>query len=108
MASIYTAITAGSSYNQLVQSGVRNIKGVLIMPYIASSVHGAMTSAAGAALGITTFAPYSSPFDTAPATTPCSLINLQISVGQVNQLMNYYNYTFEEFYQQLNLYEKNK
>ena len=103
LASIYTAIASTANYNQLVQSGVRNIKGVLIMPFVASSVHGALSTTTTA---ITTFAPYSSPFDTAPCTTPCSLINLQISVGQVNQLMNYYNYTFEEFYQQLNLYEK--
>ena len=102
LASIYTAIASGANYNQLVQSGVRNIKGVLIVPFIASSVHGSLTNLAG----LTTFAPYSSPFDTAPNTTPCSLTNLQVSVGQVNQLMNYYNYTFEEFYQQLNLYEK--
>lgn len=49
----------------------------------------------------------SSPFDTSPNTTPCSLSQVQDMVGGINQLQNYYNYTYEDFIQQVSLYEKN-
>ena len=99
LSSNYTNITAGSSYNQLVQSGVRNIKGILIIPFISASVNGAMN-------GANPFATYSSPFDTSPNTTPISLTQLNVMVGGVNQMQNYYNYTYEDFVQQVSLYEK--
>ncbi len=57
--------------------------GILIVPYIASSVSG--------------FGDYQwkSPFDTCPATSaPISLTNLQVSVGGVNQHQSTLNYTF--------------
>ena len=99
LSSNYTNITAGSSYNQLVQSGVRNIKGILIIPFISATVNGAMN-------GANPFATYSSPFDTSPNTTPISLTQLNVMVGGVNQMQNYYNYTYEDFVQQVSLYEK--
>ena len=92
-------VYSGSSYNQLVQSGVRNIKGILIIPFISASVNGAMN-------GANPFATYSSPFDTSPNTTPISLTQLNVMVGGVNQMQNYYNYTYEDFVQQVSLYEK--
>jgi hypothetical protein len=98
----FTAISSGSTSSFLVQSGVSNIKGVLIMPYVASTVNGNTGSTY-----TTTFSQVLSPFDTAPATTaPISLINLQVAVGGVNQLANVYSYSYEHFLQQVGLVEK--
>ena len=104
----FNAITAGSSFSALVQSGVKNIRGVLVIPYISSSVNGlANTGATYPITGITAFSQYGSPFDTAPATTnPISLINLQIAIGGTNVLQNTLNFTFENFLEQVSLYEK--
>jgi hypothetical protein len=82
------------TFNQLINSGVVHPVGILIVPYIASSVSG--------------FGDYQwkSPFDTCPATSaPISLTNLQVSVGGVNQLQSTLNYTFENFVEQINLAE---
>jgi hypothetical protein len=98
-----SAISAGSSASSLIQSGVSNIRGILILPFISSSTNGTM----GTASGITTFAQYLSPFDTAPMTSaPISLLNLQVSVGGVNQLANTLNYGWENFIEQVTIYEK--
>ena len=35
-----------------------------------------------------------------------SLTQLNVSVGGVNELMNFYSYTYENFIQQVNLYDK--
>ena len=57
--------------------------------------------------GVGTFAQALSPFDTCPATTgPLSLINLQVSIGGQNVLMNTLNFTYENFLEQTVLYEK--
>lgn len=101
-------IPAGSTWSQLIQSGVRNIKGVLLIPYISQTVNGLLTAfngQAGANPAIIPFPPCVSPFDTAPLSTPCSLTQLNISIGGVNQLMNFYNYTYENYVQQINGYE---
>jgi len=89
-----TAITSGSSWSQLVQSGVTNPSSVIIMPFIDSSV---------ASSG--NFGPGGSPFDTNLA-HPLSLTNLQVSVGGVNQLNNSMFFTYEEFLTQVNLFEQ--
>jgi hypothetical protein len=100
-------ISAGSTYNQLVQSGVRNIRGILIIPFISQSTHGVLNTGGNAfTTPIIPFAPYASPFDSAPNTTPMSLTQLNVSIGGVNELMNFYNYTYENFVQQVNLYDK--
>ena len=101
----FNNITAGSTYSALVQSGVSNIRGVLIIPFISGSICGTVNT--GVQTGITTFSQLQSPFDTAPATSaPISLINLQVSVGGVNQLANVLNYGYENFLEQVTLYEK--
>jgi hypothetical protein len=108
----FNGITAGSSFSALVQSGVKNIRGVLIIPLISSSVNG--LSAAGGPTpitfpisGITPFSQLLSPFDTAPATTnPISLTNLQVAIGGVNLLQNTLNFTYENFLEQVSLYDK--
>jgi hypothetical protein len=106
LSSFISNIPAGSTWNQLVQSGIRNIKGILMIPYISQTIHSALNTGGNPfANPIVPFSPPLSPFDTALLTTPCSLTQLNIQVGGVNQLMNFYNYTYENFVQQINLYE---
>ena len=98
------AVSAGSSVSSLVQSGVSSIRGILILPFISSTTHG---TTSGAGTGITPFGEMLSPFDTAPMTTaPISLTNIQISVGGVNQLASTVSFGWEEFLEQVTLYEK--
>ena len=105
----FSNITAGSSFSGLVQSGVSNIEGVLILPFISASTHGILSggSAAAQITGIVPFSQLISPFDTAPATSaPISLINLQVMVGGQNVLQNTLNYGFENFIEQVSLFDK--
>ena len=91
----YTGIQPGSNYSQLIQSGVRNIKAVLILPYIASSLFN--------------YSQWVSPFDPAGGagcTSPLSIINLQVSIGGVNQLTNTLTYQYENWIEQLSKYNK--
>jgi hypothetical protein len=97
-----SAISASSSASSLIQSGVSNIRGILLLPFISASTNGA-----NGASGITAFSQLQSPFDSAPATNgPFSLLNLQVAVGGVNQLSNTLNYAWENFLEQTTLYEK--
>jgi hypothetical protein len=110
----FNNIGAGNTFSTLVQSGVSNPRGVLILPFLSTSTGSAITNYGATttdgttlASSITTFAQQLSPFDTAPATTSCaSLINLQVSVGGVNVLANIISYGYEEFLQQVSIYEK--
>jgi hypothetical protein len=92
----YDNITAGSSFNQLINSGIVHPTGVLIVPFIgAQSITGFGNSQ------------WKSPFDTCPTTTsPCSLTNLQVSVGGSNVLQSTLYYTYENFIEQVNLTEQ--
>jgi hypothetical protein len=95
LANQYNNLSAGSSFNQLINSGVVHPVGILIVPYISSATQN----------GFGDFQ-WKSPFDTCPATSaPISLTNLQVSVGGVNQLQSTLNYTFENFIEQINLAE---
>ena len=101
----FNSISSSATFSALVQSGVTGIRGILIVPFISGTINGTVLSTV--ATGITTFAQIQSPFDTAPATSaPISLTNLQVSVGGVNQLSNVLNYTYENFLEQVSLYEK--
>jgi len=100
-----SAISAGSTVSSLVQSGVSSIRGILILPFISQTTNGGTVTNTPA--GVTSFSQLVSPFDTAPMTNaPISLLNLQISVGGVNQLANTLNYGWENFIEQTTLYEK--
>lgn len=88
-----TFIGAGNSYSQLIQSGITHPLGLVIMPFIDSSV--AVTGG---------FSPSGSPFDTNLA-HPLSLTNLQVQVGGVNVLSNTLFYTYENFLEQVHLFE---
>ena len=101
----FNNITSGATSSFLVQSGVTNIRGVVIIPFISTSTYGYVNT--GAATGCTTFSQLQSPFDTAPATNgPISLTNIQVAIGGVNQLQNVLNYGYENFIEQVSLYEK--
>ena len=97
----FNAIPAGGTFSGLVQSGIRNPLGLLIIPLISSSCP--ITTAAGA--GTLGFSQFASPYDTCPATSsPCSLINLAVTLGNKNVLSgNNLFYTFENFIQQVSL-----
>jgi hypothetical protein len=100
-----SAISAGTTASSLVQSGVSSIRGILILPFISATTNGGTISGGGT--GITAFSQLLSPYDTAPMTNaPISLLNVQVSVGGVNQLANTINYGWEEFLEQVTLYEK--
>ena len=97
----YSTITAGSTFSQLVQSGIKNPIGIAIIPLISPvNICGyGQTPTIG-------FAQYASPFDTFPATySPLSLTNLQVTLGGVNVLNSSYFYTYENFLQQVQLAE---
>jgi hypothetical protein len=97
----YSAITAGSAFSQLVQSGIRNPTSVLIIPFISSTTLTTVTGGVlgGSALG---FSQYASPYDTSPSSyAPLSLINLQVTLGGVNILNTNLNYTYENFLTQV-------
>jgi len=93
----YNNIGSGSSFSQLVQSGIKNPIGVCIIPLIGSQT---LTGAAGAAtLGFEQFA---SPYDTCPSTyAPISLTNLSVSLGGQTVLNPTLYYSYETFLEQV-------
>lgn len=100
----FNAITAGSTFSQLVQSGLTNLRGVWILPVISSTVNGTIS---GTTTGVTTFSVFQSPFtDGVNITGPLSLTNLNAAVAGVNVIQNNMNSTFENFLQQVSRYEK--
>ena len=107
VANTFQSITTGSTFNQLIQSGIVNPKGILICPFLSSSTHGGLTTTQVFATPIVPFAQYSSPFDTCPGTvSPISLTQLNVSLGGLPVLSYNYNYTFESFVQELSGYDK--
>ena len=107
LSSQYQNIPAGGTYSQLVQSGVRNIKGVLIIPFISQTTNGILTNATVPITGISPFSDIGSPFSCAPMQTgPISLINLQVKIGNVNVVQNFIQYNFEDFLEQVAPYNK--
>jgi len=101
------SITSGSAFSQLVQSGVKNVRGVLTIPFISSTVNGLLTTGGTQISGISPFSQLLSPFDTAPWTTsPCSIINYQVAIGGINQKQNSMYFSYESWLEEVSLYEK--
>ena len=101
----FSNISASTTTSLLVQSGVTNIRGLLIIPSISATTNGLISGTASSY--VLPFAQALSPFDTYPMTTsPISLINLQVSVGGINQLANVLSYSYEDFLSNVMLYEK--
>jgi len=89
----FANISSGGSFSSLVQSGVKNPIGLLVIPFLANNI------AYGAG---NVFNQYASPYDTSPATyAPLSLTNLNVNLGNANILSSSYNYTYENFLQQI-------
>lgn len=91
----YTNIGPSASFSQLIQSGVRNIKAIIMIPLIASTVNG--------------FSQWASPFDTCGGCSfaPMSLINLNILVGGTQLRTSSLSYTYEDWIEEVSLYGKN-
>jgi len=97
----YSNITAGGSFSQLVQSGIKNPVGVAIIPFINPS-----NLCAFGETQIIGFSQMGSPYDTCPATyAPLSLTNLQVQLGGVNVLNSSLFYSYENFISQVSLAE---
>ena len=93
----YNSIGAGTSFSQLVQSGIKNPIGVCIIPLIGT---GTITTVGAA--GTLGFDQFQSPYDTCPSTySPISLVNLQVSLGGQNVLQSTLYYSFETFLEQV-------
>ena len=100
----FNSITAGSSFSQLVQSGLTNLRGVWILPVPSSTINGLI---GGTATGVTSFSVFQSPFtDGINITGPISLINVNATVAGVNVIQNALVTTYENFLQQTSRYEK--
>ena len=107
LSNTYNAIGSGNSFSTLVQSGVQRIRGVLIIPFLASSTNGLLTGGANPVTGVSSFSPLLSPFDCAPLQTgPISLININCAVGGKNVLQNSLQYTYQDWLEQVSKYEK--
>ena len=88
----------------LFKSEVTNMRGVLIIPFLSTSING---SVASCNYQWCYYSQLQSPFDTTPATSGLfSLTNIQVTIGAVNQLNNVLNYGFENFIQRVSLYKK--
>ena len=86
----YNNIGAGNSFNALVNSGIVHPTGVLLVPFIASTLNSAFGDSQ-----------WKSPLDTCPATaSPLSLFNLQVAVGGQNVLQSTLQYNYEHFSEQ--------
>lgn len=87
----FVNIPAGGNFSQLIQSGVTNIKTVMVVPLISSA-----TANVG-------FSAFKSPFDPVGGCSghPISLQNFQVAVGGTNQLMTSLMFTYENFISQL-------
>jgi len=90
----YSNISVGASFSQLIQSGVRNIKAIIMMPLIAQTVNG--------------FSQFVSPFDPCGgcAFAPLSLINLNVLVGGIQLRTSSLTYSFEDYIEEVSLYNK--
>jgi hypothetical protein len=99
----YNGIGAGTSFSQLVQSGIKNPLGILIVPFISSGQSRLVDNSTGS-IG---FSQYQSPYDTAPASNgPLSLTNLQVSLGGTSVLdSSSLYYTFESWLEQVSIAE---
>ena len=100
----FNSITSGSTFSQLVQSGLTNLRGVWVLPVPSSTVNGLI---GGTGTGVTSFSVFQSPFtDGVNITGPISLTNLNVCVAGVNVVQNNMITTYENFLQQVSRYEK--
>jgi len=99
----YNSIPAAGTFSQLVQSGIKNPVGILLVPTISAT----QPTLVGGAVPLG-FNQWASPTDTFPATAaPIALTNLQVQLGGVNVLSGTpLNYSYENFLEQVSLADK--
>jgi len=83
-------VAGGGSFNQLITNGLPNLKKLIIIPFLSTSIAGSI-------------APYLSPFDSAPATTSplAALGQLQVQVSGTNIWSMQQQYDWESFLHEL-------
>jgi len=96
-------VGAGAQFNNLITNGIANIKSVLILPLLNSSVavSGGNYSACNLLTGIPS---YQSPFDPVGTGTTAPLVNFQnfnVQISGQNAIYNMQRYSFEQFNNQL-------
>ena len=88
LTTVVNNVAASSSYSSIIQSGITNIKGVVVVPLISSVTLGHNQ--------------YVSPVDTCPGTfAPLSLNQLNLQIGGTNVLNIPLYYSFESFSEQI-------
>jgi len=102
----FNAISVGSTFSQLVQSGLQNIRGVWIIPVISSSINGLTGAGFTTANGVTAFSTFQSPFTDGIYNGPLGLTNLNVTIAGVNKVQNAYITDYENWVQQISRYEK--
>jgi hypothetical protein len=91
------SVLNNQTFNYNITNSLAGIHAIVIIPFIASTVHGLMTGM------LSPFSPAISPFATEPATTSplLSISQFNVQLAGENVLANLLNYTFEEFLEQL-------
>ena len=106
----FNNITAGSNYSALLQGGIRNARGILILPLISgtNTTNGnGITTTTSTFINTIPFSQFSSPFDTCPMTSgPISLTNINVQLGGTNVIQNAFQFTYESWLFAISLYEK--
>jgi len=99
----YNGIPASGTFSQLIQSGIKNPIGILLVPTISA----AQTTLVDGSTKLG-FNQWQSPTDSFPATSaPIALSNLQVQLGGINVLSGTpLNYTYENFLEQVSLADK--
>lgn len=94
-----TNIIGGTNFSRLLNAGIKNPIGLLIVPFIAKGLYNNGVNVNSVA---NNFSQYQSPFDTAPSTTnPISLIDVNASIGGVNVRQAVMSYNYEHFLQEI-------
>lgn len=104
----FNNIGAGSNYSALLQGGIRNARGILILPLISgtNTTNGNGISS-GTFPNTVPFSQFSSPFDSCPMTSgPISLTNINCQLGGTNVIQNAFQFTYESWLFAISLYEK--
>ena len=98
----YSNIQTNATFSQLIQSGVKNPLGILLVPLISIATPTTVNGSTSLAIS-----QYGSPYDTSPATgAPLSLTNLQVLLGGRSVLnSSSLFYTFENFIEQVSIAE---
>ncbi len=97
----FSNLPSGNTFNVLVSNGIPNVRGVLVVPLVSSSVAANGVGGAGAYAGVAT-STLLSPFSTTGGTPdPIQITNFNIQVSGKNLFINNLQYGYEQFVEQL-------